>query len=80
VTGVVFHPSAERELIEAIRFYEGRAVGLGSDFLREVEHTLAQIVVSPDAGSLLTGTVRRRLVWRFPFELSCTKSRAGMFR
>jgi plasmid stabilization system protein ParE len=69
VTGVVFHPLAERELIEAARFYESRAANLGGDFLREVEHTLAQIVATPEAGSLMSGTIRRRLVRRFPFAI-----------
>jgi hypothetical protein len=27
VTNVIFHPLAERELMEAVRFYETRAVG-----------------------------------------------------
>jgi toxin ParE1/3/4 len=69
VTGVVFHPLAERELIEAARFYEGRAVGLGADFIREVEHTLAQIVADPQAGNLIARTIRRRLLRRFPFAI-----------
>jgi hypothetical protein len=30
---VVFHPLAERELIEAAKFYETRAAGLGADFV-----------------------------------------------
>jgi hypothetical protein len=51
VTSVVFHPLAERELVESARFYETRAAGLGSDFIRSVESTLAQIVANPEAGS-----------------------------
>ena len=53
MTGIVFHPLAERELLEAARFYEARAVGLGGDFIREVEHALAQIVADPQAGAWL---------------------------
>jgi toxin ParE1/3/4 len=69
VIRVVFHPLAERELIESARFYEARARGLGGDFIRQVEHTLAQVVANPDAASLFSGTVRRRLVQRFPFAI-----------
>ena len=69
MTGVVFHPLAEQELLEAADFYETRAVGLGNDFIREVEHMLAQIVASPEAGNILTGTIWRRLVRRFPFAI-----------
>jgi toxin ParE1/3/4 len=60
VTDVVFHPLAEQELV---------AAGLGNDFIREVEHMLAQIVATPEAGNILTGTIRRRLVRRFPFAI-----------
>lgn len=69
MTGVVFHPLAERELIEAARFYENRAVGLGGDLIREVESTLAHIVADPEAGSVVVGTIRRRLLRRFPFAI-----------
>jgi toxin ParE1/3/4 len=69
VIGVVFHPLAERELIEAAKFYEMRAVGLGNDFLSEVEDMLAQIVDNPESGNILMGTIRRRLVRRFPFAI-----------
>jgi toxin ParE1/3/4 len=69
VTSIVFHPLAERELIESARFYETRAGGLGGDFIRQVERTLAQIVANPEAGNVLAGTIRRRLVQRFPFAI-----------
>ena len=65
---LVFHPLAERELIAAARFYETHASGLGADFIRQVEHTLADVVAHPNAGVLFAGsTIRRRLMHRFPF-------------
>jgi plasmid stabilization system protein ParE len=67
---LVFHPLAERELIAAARFYETRASGLGANFIRQIERTLADVVVHPNAGSLFMGmgtTIRRRLMQRFPF-------------
>jgi len=64
---VVFHPLAERELIESAKFYDKRAAGLGADFIRQVEHTLATVVADPGAGNVLSGAIRRRLVQRFPF-------------
>jgi hypothetical protein len=62
---VVFHPLAERELIESAKFYETRAAGLGADFIRQVELTVAGVAANPGAGNVLTGTIRRRLVRRF---------------
>jgi toxin ParE1/3/4 len=65
---LVFHPLAERELVAAARFYETRASGLGANFIRQIERTLADVVVHPNAGSLFMGTtIRRRLMQRFPF-------------
>jgi len=69
VTEVVFHPLAEQELVEAANFYEARAAGLGNDFIGEVEHMLAQIAADPEAGNILAGPIRRRLVRRFPFAI-----------
>ena len=67
---VVFHPLAERELIAAAKSYETRALGLGTDFIRQVEHTPSEIVANPDAGTLFAGSkIRRRLLRRFPFGL-----------
>lgn len=34
---VVFLPQAEQEMLEAARYYESQAVGLGADYLLEVE-------------------------------------------
>ena len=59
------------ELIEAAKFYETRAAGLGADFVLQVERTLAGIVKNPKAGSILTRAIRRRLIPRFPFALLC---------
>ena len=65
---LIFHPLAERELIAASRFYETRAAGLGADFIRQVERTLADIIANPSAGSRFAGSMtRRRLMQRFPF-------------
>jgi toxin ParE1/3/4 len=65
---LVFHPLAERELIAAARFYETHASGLGVDFIRQVERTLADVIAHPNAGNLLAGSmIKRRLVHRFPF-------------
>jgi hypothetical protein len=58
---------AEQELRDAIRFYESRAVGLGLDFLSEVERVIQSIKDSPEAWPIVEGKIRRRLLSRFPF-------------
>ena len=40
----------------------------GADFIRQVERTLSEIAVNPDAGNLFAGSrFRRRLLRSFPF-------------
>jgi plasmid stabilization system protein ParE len=64
---VWFHPFADLELNEAAYFYDAESPGLGTVFLDEVEHTIDRIVEHPNAGTLVAGTVRRRLIPRFPY-------------
>ena len=63
---VSYHRLARRELNEAAQFYNAETPGLGSAFLDEVERCTQAIVDYPEAGSLIIGSVRRRLVLRFP--------------
>lgn len=62
-----FHRLADRELNEAARYYELESPGLGAAFLNEVERSLRSISQHPEAGTVLRGSVRRRLLRRFPY-------------
>jgi plasmid stabilization system protein ParE len=62
-----FHPLADLELNEASYFYNSENPGLGAVFLDEVERTIARVLEHPDAGILVAGSVRRRLIPRFPY-------------
>jgi toxin ParE1/3/4 len=64
-----FHRLAERELTEATQYYDGEEPGLGSSFLLEVDRCLESIESHPEAGVILLGAVRRRLLRRFPYAL-----------
>lgn len=64
-----FHRLAERELNDAARYYEVENPGLGASFLEEVERCLRSMADHPEAGSTLSGSVRRRLLRRFPYAL-----------
>lgn len=63
------HRLADRELNEAAQYYELESSGLGFSFLKEVERCLQLIADHPDAGTILGGSVRRRLLRRFPYAL-----------
>ena len=64
-----FHRLAEHELNEAAQYYDREEPGLGSSFLEEVDRCLRSIEAHPEAGHLLRGLVRRRLLRRFPYAL-----------
>ena len=64
-----FHRLAERELNEAAQYYDREEPGLGSSFLQEVDRCLESIGAHPEEGAILRGSVRRRLLRRFPYAL-----------
>jgi hypothetical protein len=66
---VDFLPEADREMIEAARYYQSLTSGLGDDYLDEIEHAVHSIATSPQTWPILDGDFRRRLVKRFPFSV-----------
>jgi toxin ParE1/3/4 len=66
---VSFHDLAKLELNEAAEYYEGESAGLGQAFITEVERKADEIVRNPEAGLVMRGSIRRRLIRRFPYAL-----------
>lgn len=64
-----FHRLAEYELNEAAQYYDLKEPGLGAAFLEEIDRCLQSVQAAPEAGVILGGTVRRRLLRRFPYAL-----------
>ena len=67
-----FHELAVRELNEAAQYYELERPGLGSAFVSEVQRCLRSISEHPEAGRVIAGQIRRRLLRRFPYGLLYT--------
>ncbi|MDF0674871.1 MAG: type II toxin-antitoxin system RelE/ParE family toxin [Nitrospira sp.] len=67
MTVAIFLPPAEEEMIAAAQYYQCQSAGLGSEFLSEVERTVAAILVHPEAAPKVKKDIRRRLLKRFPF-------------
>ncbi|MBD2676990.1 MULTISPECIES: type II toxin-antitoxin system RelE/ParE family toxin [Nostoc] len=66
---IVFHPSAEQELVDATNYYEEKNQGLGLDFLTEVENAVNLLMRYPAAGVVVQGFVRRLILPKFPYSL-----------
>ncbi|MFH1708001.1 MAG: type II toxin-antitoxin system RelE/ParE family toxin [Planctomycetota bacterium] len=62
-----FHPAAERELLDAVRFYEQCNEGLGVSFAKEIYKAIQTIVLHPSAWAPLSPNTRRCLIPRFPY-------------
>jgi len=64
---IKFHSEARKEFFEAADYYEEQVVGLGDNFIDEVEKVLDVIEQQPASGAKITKTERRFLVSRFPY-------------
>lgn len=66
---LIFLPEAEKELAEAIDWYESRGKGIGAEFLRSFEASLSAISRNPLQFQAVEGEVRRALLRRFPYSI-----------
>ena len=64
---VRFTSAAQRELTQAVKFYEAAENGLGARFLDEVESTVQRIVDHPAAWKAMSRKTRRCRTHRFPY-------------
>jgi toxin ParE1/3/4 len=69
VKRVTFHAEADAEMIDAAKYYETSSHGLGFSFLLEVESATGQIAVNPDACGLISDSIRRKILRRFPYSI-----------
>ncbi len=65
---IVIHGKARAELDHAIGHYERQKIGLGLDFLTEIEKAVSKIKENPEIGSpYKKKNLRYYLVHRFPY-------------
>jgi plasmid stabilization system protein ParE len=70
---LLIRPEAEADLTDAYRWYENKDEGLGAEFLRSVEASLAALLKNPDAYQKLHENIQRALVRRDPKLLKTRK-------
>jgi toxin ParE1/3/4 len=66
---LVVRPAAEADILAAALWYEQRAPGLGADFLRAIDVSLAEIQRMPARFPEVHLHCRRALLRRFPYAL-----------
>ena len=64
---LILRQEAERDLVEAYKWYEEKVPGLGTDFLAIIERALESIQDNPARFPVIYRNVRRALMRRFPY-------------
>jgi len=64
-----FHPLARQELTDAAQFYEARAIGLGGDFLDQMEELVSLLGQFPGLGRPNAFGLRTSPARRFPYSV-----------
>jgi toxin ParE1/3/4 len=69
VSHVPFLPPAEDEFLHDVAGYEAERLGLGAEFVSEVERAVRRIAFFPQHGSPYLGGTRRVVLRRFPYSI-----------
>ena len=67
MTQLVFRPSAAADVEDAFLWYESQRLGLGEEFLEELELVVQAISESPRRFPVVHRDTRRALLHRFPY-------------
>jgi toxin ParE1/3/4 len=66
---LIYHPDAEKELIEAAQYYEHGVATLGVQFLGDADRAVSIILDTPQRGRIVEADVRSYLMHRFPYAI-----------
>jgi len=66
---VIIHPLAEADLDNARQWYESRELGVGDDFLFEVNKAMALLIENPQLHPAYFLNYYRIITRRFPYKL-----------
>ena len=64
---LIIKPEVERDLRDAMEWYNEQRAGLGDEFLAEVERAFDRICENPGLHSCVHRDIRRALTKRFPY-------------
>ena len=78
--GATFNRLAERELAEAVEFYEGARLGLGEEFLDVMYQAVLFLGRYPEAAPRVGRKTRCFVLSRFPFSLIYRPLGSGRIR
>jgi hypothetical protein len=76
---VRFQRLARLEMGESARYYEDECPGLGDEFLNAVQRAVGFLKEHPEGAPVVSGTLRRKLLDRFPYGLIYAVEGDGIF-
>lgn len=79
MTNIVFHPDIEYEVKASYRWYQNQAIGLGDDFLDELETAYEAILALPQTWPKFHQGFRRFLLNKFPFSIIYRPTQGTIF-
>ncbi len=77
---VVFRKQARLEFDKASDWYEKERLGLGMEFLAEIQRLIHRIASSPEQFPMLYRDVRKAVVRRFPYCIYIPRTRSTNHR
>jgi len=66
---IEFLPEADEEFLEASRYYENEALGVGLAFIAEVHRVITMVISHHLAAKQIRGTIRSKVLLHFPYSL-----------
>jgi len=69
---LIVRPLAQRDIEQAMGWYEEQALGLGREFLDAVDRRIAEVRAMPQRFPQVTPRLRRAMLERFPYAIFFT--------
>jgi len=69
MNNIIFHPDIENEIKASYEWYQGQTIGLGDNFLTELETSFETIIELPDTWPKFQFNFQRFLLSKFPFSI-----------
>lgn len=66
---ISFHPDVRLEVIDSFSWYQEQSLGLGHEFIQELEESFVSIRSLPSAWAKMGQTHRRYVLSRFPYSV-----------
>lgn len=64
---LILHHQAEADVLEAFHWYESKRVGLGEEFVDELNAAFERVTEAPASFPIVYGVLRRAVLRRFPY-------------